>query len=197
MGQQATLATCLSINSSFHSRISHAGHEAITTMRCKAACTLLLTRPPRTTKSVKFSNSCDVVMIRTPASEGISTWYARQEYQSIRVLYKQDVAAFARAKRAGAMAHFDANRYCLRGLERYFRPKGRRYAGMTKQRVHAILKHQHQQQSCGFKNLESLALLSETLSKGARERAIELARNDAMVWCSPFNQPVSDQAEAM
>jgi hypothetical protein len=139
----------------------------------------------RTTKSVRFSNSCEVVTIRTTAREAISTWYDQQEYQTIRVLCKQDVVAFALAKWAGAMAHFDANRYCLRGLEKRFRPNRLRYAEMKKLRVHAILKHQHQQRSSGFKNLESLALLSEALSKGARERAIELARDDAMVWFSP------------
>jgi hypothetical protein len=116
----------------FLSRISRGRVDTtpFKTMKSKAACALLLSRPPRTKKSVRFANSCKVVMIETTASEGISTWYAEQEYQSIIVLCKQNLVAFARAKWAGAMSHFDANRHCLRGLERLFPADRRRYAEM-------------------------------------------------------------------
>ncbi|CAB9513409.1 expressed unknown protein [Seminavis robusta] len=139
---------------------------------------------PRTKKSVRFANTRAVVTL-SPEKEADSTWYAHQEYRSMKDVCKQDVVAYARARKSGTKSLFDASQNSVRGLENLFPPNKRRYDMLKKQRMSAILGHQHQQKSCGFKDPASLAFLSELFSRGARERAIELARRDSMVWFSP------------
>lgn len=134
-------------------------------------------------KSVRFSSTCQVVTLQSSTKEPRKSWYAKKEYSSFRSHCKQDVVAFVRAMKAGS---YDSTEHCVRGLETYFPPTRKQACDQRKkQRLHAVLGHQFMQRSMGAYDPESLAFVSNMLSRNSCQKAVEMGRRDAMVWIQP------------
>jgi len=121
----------------------------------------------------------------TASNDTQDSWYARQDYDSMRHGCKMDVVAFAMALKSGTSSQFDGTR--IRGLEQYFPPTKKSILSQRKkQRVQAVLGYQLQLQSSlkssAGETADSLAFFARMLSKKACERAVEMGRRDAMVW---------------
>jgi hypothetical protein len=128
-------------------------------------------------KSVRFSPQCQVVTLTISRDE--KTWYEKQEYVAFKLCNKEDVLAFAKAKKNPAQL-LDGDRHCLRGLESYIPPtKKIEIESRKKQLVHAVLGHQLMQRSSGAIDPDSLAYLAEFLSKSSCDSAAERAQTDA------------------
>lgn len=145
--------------------------------------------PKRNT--VRFSSTCNDVLPPVPdpkdeESTGNAKWYERCEYLSFKLTSKADLKAFAFSVNTGTLQHFDASKYCTRGLENYFPPSKKVWLDQKRRyRVYAVLHQQALQRVAGVKDPDSLALVAQFLSEESRDRAIGLARGDAMEQIDP------------
>lgn len=135
-----------------------------------------------TNKSVRFATTCQVATFHQPSDyDNHKIWYNDTEYHSFKTHCKRDVIAYARAlKQTGV---FDSNEHCVRGLEGYF-PTTRKQAleQRKRERLHAVLDQQDVQRVTGAEGTESLACLSGFYSKKSRDRAVQMARRDSLIW---------------
>lgn len=132
-------------------------------------------------KSVRFSTECQVVTSTWSADK--KTWYEKQEYVGFKLCSKEDVIAYAKAKKDPSQRKVDSDHHCLRGLESYIPPtKKLEIERRKKQRVQAVLGQQLMQRTVGMIDPDALAYLAELLSKNSCECAVERARGDAEMW---------------
>ena len=167
--------------------------KATTSLRCSRKRAFGTTKDlsrqetAKTKRTVRFSVTSKVATSPSVSNEETSNmWYQKREYALFKYSSKQDLTAFAFAVKSGNFQHFDASRHCTRGLENYFSRSKKQFLDQKrKYRVFAVLNQQFLLRSAGVKDPDSLAFVSTCLSKQSRDRAIDMARRDAMVWINP------------
>ena len=137
-------------------------------------------------KSVRFSRACNDVLPPVAGPKGQEAksnakWYERCEYALFKQTSKTDLKNFAFSVKTGTSQHLDMSKYCMRGLENYFPPSKKVWLDQKRRyRVYAVLHQQALQRVAGVKDPDSLALVAQFLSEESRDRAIGLARRDAL-----------------
>ena len=130
-------------------------------------------------KAVRFDEDHNSVHYRHASREDLfNTWLQQNDYHLIREENRATLKALNKAK--GNISHLDATQLCVRGLEEQIsvylfnssRDRQRKF-------VKIILVQYKFQRKCGFWNPDSLCMLSASLSKQDRAKALKIATIDA------------------